>query len=359
MHLQKTCLLREKISSEWDLEVNLIPVEITHSGLFTPTFVETGIFFLKAKCNHDLEDIVVEISPYSVESNNMLFKKFEDLFHVDECGNPSMSRLSCDSCHVLEAGMSNLQQLIKTKEQTLSLPIVRDLYLSGGMAYQSESDICYLNELRRAERLNFGGYKFRPKVPNAMSHFARLENPPEVDWDCLIHLTAKLSMARGKNIPLFVDLGCRLSPNKQVDLQGIDRLVRLGVKVLEEPFGRDPRNYATAFARKNRDKIALGEHIEDERTLRQFTASSGFSIYQPDIALLGYDKFVRFCDIFINSVPDGKIFPHCFTSFSCFELGAIAVQELKARIDLSSIGLMEFPSLGSDLSPSSEQYVQQ
>lgn len=278
----------------------------------TASFVDDGFCVLILTTSCGVEGIG-EPSPYSGElsevvkllrseiKEHFVGKKLTDAWHLmEKCSYTKAS----DSFHAAIAGLSQaiIDALGKESDTPAWILLSKDnniknfgmeiaAYASAGMYYNEQPLELLIEEAAKFKDEGFSAWKFRPPIPEGMSHLERTKRPPQVNVENIFEVSQKIRLEVGDTFNLMLDLGCRLSSIKDA-IWLCDALSELDFFMIEEPLPRDPRLYKDLRGCCPNSKISGGESLTSFSKFEEWVSMGCFDVIQPDTNLVGvYDSF--------------------------------------------------------------------
>jgi len=160
------------------------------------------------------------------------------------------------------------------------------LYASGGMIFEKYKYDILIDEVIESQERGFYGWKFRPKTPNNnLSHFQRINKPPDFNYKELIDFCYKIRKVSKKNFKLMVDFGKRIHDLKTAKYI-FEALNDLNFFLVEEPLKINFIKYKQLKKKYSSFNIAAGESIGNFIELKKWIDKNFLDIYQPDSNLI-------------------------------------------------------------------------
>lgn len=324
------------------------------SDLPLPSFHKSGLYFLRLECSDGLVGYG-EPSPY-VTGERGLFEAFDSqeirqfigktIHSLEESFLFSAKELSASQRSILSAISQAIYDVLSQKHgvplwkfcnQNASGTI--NVYASGGMWYEDTDPTIVLEEAVRSKKLGFFGYKFRPSTPKISGdHFQRSLNPPKVNMPQTMELARTLRSKLGREFPLMIDFGCRLSVDEALWI--LPRLQEINCTMIEEVVPRVAKDYARI--KKSTNILLSG--CESMSTIDEFLEwvdCDAIDIVQPDTNMINIFELIKL-DSYLESGPVKSIL-HNWTGGASFFYNA------HLAIAMKTCSLLEYSTIHNPL----------
>jgi len=168
-------------------------------------------------------------------------------------------------------------------------------YASGGMFYEWEDSMQFVEEALKCKEEGYTAWKLRPPTPRIASHLERNKTPPPVDLSTFTTLLEKIRLAVGDEMELMVDMGCRLETLKDA-VYFCNAAEELDLAFVEEPLPRIIDEYVNLSAETN-VPIAGGECMVNRHQFHKWFTKRALDILQPDGNLAGITEVMHIASI--------------------------------------------------------------
>lgn len=276
-----------------------------------PSFLKNGSIFIKLTDDTGVSGWG-EPNPYSASIDKILkkLKEFEN-YLVNNKQKPSYSTSDLKVYNACYASIN--QAIIEIKSKKEKIPIYKilnkkslknrvNLYASGGMIYNHQSDNIYYKELRKSISNGYCGYKFRPPYPKSFSnHIRRLKKPPFFNLKRFFKISKKIREIAPRDFKLMVDFGFRIK-NYDNFLKIYEFLNNLNFYFIEEPI---KENLINKNFKLKKLKLSGGESFYKKKQFINKKFNKFYKVFQPDYNLIDYLKLSN-----ILNYNSSEIIPH-------------------------------------------------